>query len=303
MPLESQSIPELKFRYKYLFLMLGIFIVGLVLLIISQNITINSETENNAFWKLLCQQISTALLVGAITGSLYEYFLRKEFLDTSNMQTLAICNDIKKLGIEAEKRAEGITDFFSTSTEQKELGISHCYKEVDRFDFTEDIEDSKNLIIVLNDGRGWVGNYYQRFVNRFDKNDMETVVILMHPNSPAIGLHAAKVGATVEGIRMKIAETIRLLHRANEKQHHLKIIGHHFYNTMSIFISDSNAIMTPYFLSKVRRTPPVLTFEEAGRESFYTKLKQDIDALIVDCSDISYYTVGDGSKLIESETA
>jgi len=36
------------------------------------------------------------------------------------------------------------------------------YKEVDRYDFTYDIESKTDLIVVLNDGRGWAAINYQR---------------------------------------------------------------------------------------------------------------------------------------------
>lgn len=289
------SLPEIRFRYKYFFVIIAVFIVGLFLLIVGQNITINETTRQGAFWKLLCEQLATALLVGSFTGGLYEYFLRGEFLKHTNQQTEAVCREINSLGSAAEGRAEAIRDFFAANSEQRELGVSHCYREVDRFDFTEDIQDSRSLIAIMNDGRGWTGNYYQRFVNRFRNNDCETVIILMHPNSQAIDLHAQKVGATAAGIRMKIAETIRLIHRANDPNRKVRILGHHFYNTMSIFITEKNVIMTPYFLSKVRRTPPAFTFTDSGIDGFYQKARQDAEALIVDCEDISAYTAEDGS--------
>lgn len=295
--MNTPSIPELRFRYKYLFVILALVIAGLFLLIVSFHIEVDSETLNGAFWKTLCEQLATALLVGGFTGGLYEYFLRGEFIKHTNDQTKKICEGISDLGKEAAQRGEGIRDFFAANTEQRELGVSHCFREVDRFDFSDDIENTKRLIAILNDGRGWTGNYYQRFVNRFSKPNTETKVILMHPNSDAIALHAHKVGATPEGIRMKIAETVRLLKRANQNSADLQILGHRFYNTMSVFLTEETAIMTPYFLSKVRRTPPVFTFIDSGIESFYKKLENDLEALLVDCEDISDYVQEDGSPL------
>jgi hypothetical protein len=51
-------------------------------------------------------------------------------------------------------------------------------------------------------------------------------------------------------------------------------------------------------LSKVRRTPPVFTFVDSGIEGFYQKIRQDAEALMVDCEDISYYVAEDGSPMI-----
>jgi len=89
----------------------------------------------------------------------------------------------------------------------------------------------------------------------------------MHPNSPALEVHANKVGTTPQGLRMKIAETIRLLKNANTNNNNLTILGHNYYNTMSVFISGESAIVTPYFLARVRRTPPILTFADTGRRA------------------------------------
>lgn len=298
--MENYDLPQLRFRYKYIFAIVGVFIAGLVLLISSQSITIDPKTNSGMFWKLLCEQLATAMLVGSFTGGLYEYFIRREFLKSSHGHTEIICSRIKLLGDEAVERAARIADFFSANAEQRELGISHCYKEVDRYDFTDYIEGTKNLVAVLNDGRGWVGNYYQRFVNRFALDHKQTTIILMHPNSPALAVHATKVGSTAQGLRIKIAETVRLLHKANVHNRPIRILGHHYYNTMTVFFGESDAIITPYFLSKVRRTPPLLTFTDAGRESFYHKLKEDIDALLIDCTDISSYVKEDGSLMTEA---
>jgi hypothetical protein len=294
-------------------------ILGLFFLLWSQNIAQDPNTRAYPFSKLLFEHLATALLAGACVSGLYEYFLRKEFLDTTSTQTgvlrhaitefagdlrrhstnqhKEISEALAEFSREEGQRADRLIEFFSANKEQIEIGISHCFLEVDRFDFTETFEESEKLTVILNDGRGLVSNYYQRFVNRFQRESSQTTVILMHPNSPAVDLHAAKVGTTPEGLRIKIAETIQLLKRANIRGRHLRILGHDMYNTMSVFLTEKEAIVTPYFLSKVRRTPPVLSFVGNGRESFYHKLKEDADALSLDCTDISSYTATDGRMM------
>ncbi|MEW6077650.1 MAG: hypothetical protein AB1724_07560 [Thermodesulfobacteriota bacterium] len=304
--MNDAEIPKLHFRYKYMLVIIVVLIVGLVLLILSQNISIDQLTQNGTFWKLLFEHLATAMLVGAFTGGLYEYFLRKEFLNVTEKQTQTICECVSQLGEEAKSRSEKIADFIAANREQRELGVSHCFNEAQQFDFTNIIETPKSLTIVLNDGRTWIGNHYENFVNRFQNDDgKETTFILMHPNSPAIQLHATKVGSTVQGIRIRIAETVNLLKSANSKQKPLRIVGHQLYNTMSVFLGDNDVVLTPYFLAKIRKTPPVFTFVDTGKESFYQKAKQDIESLLRDCTDISSYLSEDGSEMqdkVESHT-
>jgi hypothetical protein len=314
--MNDSSGHEVRFRYKSLLTILAVFSGGLILLLLSQGIDSDPTTHAYPFSKVFLEHLATALLAGACISGLYEYFLRLEFLRTTDAETMqlretiremaeasrtashaqsqAITEGLTQLGEQAKQRSERLTDFFSANVEQKQLGISHCYLEFDRYDFSDTFEESRDLVVVMNDGRGLISNYYQRFANRFLRTDATTTVILMHPNSEAVHLHAAKVGSTSEGIRMKIAETIGLLSKANAGEHRLEILGHDLYNAMSVFLTEKEAIVTPYFLSKVRRTPPLFTFEDNGRESFYHKITEDVVALRLDCSDISSYTATDG---------
>ena len=47
--------------------------------------------------------------------------------------------------------------------------------------------------------------------------------------------------------------------------------------------------MTTYFASRGRRAVPLLQFVQAEGESFYSQLKQDLEALQYDSDDISNY--------------
>ena len=283
--MSKESSSTVKFRYKSIIIFLVVLLVGFILLLFSHSM----NKPEASFWKLLFEHFSTAMIVLSLTGISYEYFLRKEFVTSTTEQTTKILNSITNLGEDATERAATITDYFMGHVEQKELGLSHCYKEVDRFDFTDIIEDAPELTIVLNDGRTWVSNYFQRFQNRFEDKKKTTTIILMHPESDAIKLHANKVGGDHISIQMKISETIREITKANQDLVNVKILGHKFYNTLSIFLTDSNAIITPYFISKVRQTPPIFLFENAGPACFYSKLKADVSALMADAEDISGY--------------
>lgn len=285
MPNESNNV--IKFRYKYIVIFLIVLLVGLFLLLNSYNI----PKAEDSFRKLLFEHLATAMIVASLTGILYEYFLRLEFLKSTAEQTDILLRSIKRLGEEAIQRASKITEHFAGHIEQRELGLSHCFKEVDRFDFADIIEESADLTIVLNDGRTWVSSYFQRFKNRFADINKKTTFILMHPESSAIKLHANKVGGDAISIQMKIAETIREIDKAkaNNVNANVNILGHNLYNTLSIFLADNNAIVTPYFVSKVRQTPPILVFYQAGPACFYSKLKADVSALLSDSIDISTY--------------
>jgi hypothetical protein len=314
----DESVPRVRFRYKSWITVGVLLTVGLVLLIASQSITLPA-TGLLPFFKVFLEHLATALLAGACISGVYEYFLRMEFLDSTREQTdelkkalqaeaqessevssrshkeiVGLLTDLKS---EALQEANQTRDVVAASLEQRELGISHCFLEVDRYEYARVIVDSDNLIAVMNDGRGLITNNYEKFVRRFARNGCTTAIILMHPNSEALKLHAAKVGSTPEGIRIKIAETIDYLKRANAERSELKILGHDLYTTMSVFLTEHEAVITPYFLSKVRRTPPLFTFVDSGVESFYNKLSEDVKALMVDCTDISSYTARDGSQM------
>lgn len=280
----NESIPNVQFRLKFIIVFLIVLLIGFVLLIVSHYL------DTQSLWKLLMEQLSTAFIIGSFTGILYEYFMRKEFISSTQEQTKILHEGICKLSEEAKQRAEKITDYFSGHVEQKEIGLTHCYKEVDRFDFAGIIEEAPELIVVLNDGRTWVGNYFQRFQNRFSDQNKKTTFVLLHPESDALKLQAFKVGGDAMSIKMKISETIREIKKANKNNNNnVFILGHKFYSTLSVFVTDRVAIVTPYFVSKVRQTPPVFVFERTSQDCFYNKLRTDVGSLICDAEDIKDY--------------
>ena len=282
----EQTQSNIRFRYKYIIVLLGIVIVGLIFMVIA----LTNDPKVHPLLTKFSEHLSTVMLVAGFTGALYEFILRNEFISITNTQTNHLQNGIIQLGKEAIERASNIKDYFVGGVELRKLGIEHCVNESSHFDFSGFIKETDNLYAVLNDGRTWVGSHYDSFVERFKDPNKKTVIMIMHPDSKAIDLHAEKIGCDRNSLLMKIEDTIRTLKKANETNNvNVKILGFYLYNTMSVFVSEDSAIITPYFLSKVRRTPPVLVFSSNGPDSFCSKIYEDIRSLEKDSVDISNY--------------
>ncbi len=272
----AQNIAIVSFRLKYFLIALSVAASGLVLLFLSSILIDRSYN----WLKLLLEQVSTALLIGAISGLLYEYFIRREFVKLTSEQTLQLSHEIANLGIEAKQRSVQLHARIDGSEAFRSIGLSGAMEDVAKFDFSDIVNSSRKLTIVLNDGRTWVGSNFGSLAKRLQDSMKETRFVLLHPKAPVLAVHALKVGSDTASVAGKVEETIRMLTEAAKPNGKLEIYGHQLYNTFSLFLADEVAIMTLYFNSSVRTSPPVLIFEDTGPESTYRKLSTDVDALI-----------------------
>ena len=86
-------------------------------------------------------------------------------------------------------------------------------------------------------------------------------------------------GGNLRDIRNKINETVELLKEISNPDTPLEVFGHYLYNPHAIFIGDENIIITPYYISKKRRSAPLFRYKDSS-ESIYTKsIMSDIDDL------------------------
>jgi hypothetical protein len=84
----------------------------------------------------------------------------------------------------------------------------------------------RELSVALLVGGVWAGAYEYLMRRDFTDPEKETTVVLLNPDSLLMPVMAHKLGMDVTSLRMKIAETVRLLNSARKPNSKLKILGH-----------------------------------------------------------------------------
>lgn len=163
-----------------------------------------------------------------------------------------------------------------------DLGLEEMKPNVQVYDYSNIILNSKELNIVMNDGQRWVGNNTVQLQKRFSENTI-TNFFLVDPESAFVTVLANKVGTTPDKLKEKIKDTWCKLKNAYElsaKQGELNIYCLKTYPTKSIFLSENLLIETPYQTSCGRANIPVFIYKNIAREdSLYKFVEMDIKAL------------------------
>jgi hypothetical protein len=212
-------------------------------------------------WPVFFATIGATLMVGGFASCLQEWIVKKEFL-----------------GIVA-KGTEQIRELVTISRNMERLGLIDVGVDCNTFDFSALIMSAHRLIVCVNDGRTWLSRNSEQLKERFQKSDKTTIFIIMHPDSSTLPIQAAKVGTTVEALKMKTSESLDILKRLKAPNTKLKVYGHNYYNPQSVYLGDDTAYITTYFTSSGRREVPLFRFRRAGNNCFFTKLEEDMKQL------------------------
>ena len=120
---------------------------------------------------------NSALLVGGLLSILFKIFQDKE--SESTLRRLLRIHD-------------SVDD----------LGLKEIMPEVQAFNFTDIIQNSDSLVVVMNDGLRWVGNNTVALQNRFSKKSI-TEIFTVDPQSNFVSILAAKTSTTEADLQKK----------------------------------------------------------------------------------------------------
>ncbi|XWK89480.1 MAG: hypothetical protein U7127_05285 [Phormidium sp.] len=295
----SPSTWHIKWQYKTIILMLGLIIAGLICLAISLSIA------QYVFWSSVLSQVSTALIISGAYTMVSELLLKNDFINTNkdnlnqilanNQDNFAqLCSTNKSVAEQLlttnQNTLNQLINQLHLAEEAKLIGLESIVDGNSYCDETHWLLESKNLQLLLVDGKSWVSHYNDVLRKRFKDPEKTTTFILLHPESPMLSIHADKVTSNREALQQKIAGTVAALNQLRYQNTKLQIKGHHLYNTYSLLLSDTHAVMSPYFCAKEKKKPPIFIFQDQGDDSYYQKLKQDLEFLESEAEDISNYT-------------
>lgn len=261
----SKSSAWLQWELKTVLLFSLLVILGLVSLVISLLL-------KNVFWASVFSQISTALIISGLYTGISEMFLKRDFIETNN-------DNFQKLAAS-----------FHLAKEGESLGLETIIIDGESsYEQSLWIKEAQSLKIVMRDGKSWVSRNSEKLRQRFADPAKKTTILIIHPDSEILPIHASKLHSTLEPLQYKISETVAALTDLKTPNTQLEIKGHHSYITCNLLLTESHVIMSTYFTCKQRSRPPIFIFRDRGDNSYYQKLKQDIEAIEKESSDISTY--------------
>ncbi len=228
-----------------------LIILGLVSMVIKANLPIGA-------WPIsYLSDLTSALLVGGLLSLLFKIFQDKE--SESTLRRLMRIHD-----------------------SVDELGLKEILPEVQAYNFTDIIQNSDSLTIVMNDGLRWVGNNTIALQNRFS-NKSVTEFFTVDPDSSFITSLAAKTSMNENDLKKKIQDTWQRIEDAynkSSKKGDLIIYKINTYPTKSLFISEEIIIETPYQIASGRTSIPVYIYRKVARQdSPYQFVSNDVAAM------------------------
>lgn len=161
-----------------------------------------------------------------------------------------------------------------------ELGLVEVMPGSQGYDFTEMIEKSTNLSVVINDGKHWIGNNTVALRDRFSKAGI-TEIFTVDPESSFVSTLADKVSLKEDELKKKIHDSWKLLkdtYNESERIGTFRIYRLGTYPTRTIYMTEETLIETPYQVASGRVNIPLYIFRNVPRDdSLYAFAKRDLE--------------------------
>jgi hypothetical protein len=143
----------------------------------------------------------------------------------------------------------------------------------------EEMRSSQQLLVVMNDGRGWLDQNSELILERLRDADKRTRIALLHPKSGFMETLIRKNGKTLANQVEDIRRTYRMLRANVGAVQALEIKGHFMFNPFSIILGDRYAFVSPYFYNESGALP-LLKLASSAASGLYHRFRDDALRLI-----------------------
>jgi hypothetical protein len=170
-------------------------------------------------------------------------------------------------------------DYPATTRQCQKIGLVLA-KE----DFREDnsvlaeIEDSRELIVIQNDGRSWIDSNRERILGRLSDPKKTTRIVLYHPRSNFLPILVKKNRKRLQDQIGEIKRSFEIVSSPNADPRALDIRGHFGFNPYSLLISDRYAFLSPYHYHEAGKLP-LFKFSAYAPSPLYRTLRKDAENL------------------------
>ena len=242
---------------------------GLATLILAENV--DRADHPIVYFGLL--SFAPVLAIGGLLQLGYEFLLRRELIKEFEKSVKIVIHELHQIRSDIDSR-------INLSRALTEVGLSEVGARESHFDYSEMIKSSKKLYFVFNDGRTWFSNHEYDLHARAQKGDVDTHIVLAHPESTFINSLAVKVDQSAEELQQKIRETVRMISRISWGDGRIHVYGHMMPTAYSLIMNEERAVFVPYPVSTKADRVPCFIFSAGATDGFYGVLRRDIDNLI-----------------------
>lgn len=149
----------------------------------------------------------------------------------------------------------------------------------DNIEIKRDFIDSKEVYILMNDGKNFISTNIDMISERFQQDKKKTNIILLdYEQSDTMAVLTRKNGhdSTPDYYVEKIKEVIgyHFKKAKKSKSHILNVYLNSNYNTLAIIVSDNYAMISLFRVSSGKDIVPHMIFDKNGTE--YEKIKADV---------------------------
>lgn len=155
-------------------------------------------------------------------------------------------------------------------------GLVHFRPRFNGYDY-EPSMDSADLLMVFNDGKSWIPNHREALERRVLVRGQKVRVLLIHPRSTFLSTLVKKADRSIAEETTYLYKTFRLLEELRAKRPELvEIRGHHLFNPYILHLTESMAIVHPFFLLE-RGELPLLLLRKTDESGLYDQYRDDAE--------------------------
>ena len=151
--------------------------------------------------------------------------------------------------------------------------------------YRKDFLESKEVTLVMNDGKLFITNNITLFKRRLKEKDKTTRFIFINPDSEdSISVLTRKNDHSDDPsyYKDKIKEFSQEIEKyEKDPTHKVEVLYHNYFTTMGILLTDSYAMISLYRISPGKDTVPNLIFKKNDEEECeFCRIKDDIQRII-----------------------
>lgn len=238
------------------------------------------------FWKNYLFAGSVLTIIGLLLFLIQSYWLKQHtfcYNAIGNIASAAAIGGLLSLiqqAILRKDEEQNLLKLFKISNSIRESGIEDIMTDSHEYAYRDMILKSKELHIIMNDGRHWVETNTPSLEIRFGIEGTLTEMFLVNPDSDFCKALALKTGYSLIDLKAKIELTVKMLNDAyskSAKKGVLKIYYLKNYPTHTLFYSEDTIIETPYQTASGRNIVPLFKYNYTrGKTSIGDYLFKDL---------------------------
>lgn len=142
----------------------------------------------------------------------------------------------------------------------------------------EEIQTTKDLLVVMNDGRSWVDTKRELLAQRATDLNKTTRIVLLHPESDFMHVLIRKNKKSLDVQRAEIKRSHDTLKSYKWHAGCFDLRGHHGFNPYSLILTDTYTFVSTYFFNESGQLP-LFRYSRLAPNGLYHSIRDDAERL------------------------